>query len=85
MKWIRFKRRGVVAERVGFEPTVAKGYTRSPGAPDSPLQHLSTLSVLYLIFCQEFFRLFPGSIAAIFCLPPGKLNRRLSISKPVKI
>ena len=30
-----------VAERVGFEPTVAKGYTRSPGAPDRPLQHLS--------------------------------------------
>ena len=31
----------VMAERVGFEPTVAKGYTRSPGAPDRPLQHLS--------------------------------------------
>ena len=31
-----------MAERVGFEPTVAKGYTRSPGAPDRPLQHLST-------------------------------------------
>ena len=30
-----------VAERVGFEPTVAKGYTRSPGVPDRPLQHLS--------------------------------------------
>jgi hypothetical protein len=26
---------------VGFEPTVAKGDTRSPGAPDKPLQHLS--------------------------------------------
>jgi hypothetical protein len=26
---------------VGFEPTVANGDTRSPGAPDSPLQHLS--------------------------------------------
>jgi hypothetical protein len=26
---------------VGFEPTVAKGDTRSPGAPDRPLQHLS--------------------------------------------
>jgi hypothetical protein len=36
-----FIKRGAVAERVGFEPTVAKGYTRSPGAPDSPLQHLS--------------------------------------------
>ena len=34
----------MVAERVGFEPTVAKGYTRSPGAPDRPLQHLSTIS-----------------------------------------
>ena len=32
-----------LAERVGFEPTVAKGYTRSPGAPDRPLQHLSTI------------------------------------------
>ena len=30
-------------ERVGFEPTVAKGYSRSPGAPDRPLQHLSTI------------------------------------------
>ena len=30
-----------MAERVGFEPTVAKGDTRSPGAPDRPLQHLS--------------------------------------------
>ncbi len=29
------------AERVGFEPTVAKGDTRSPGAPDKPLEHLS--------------------------------------------
>ena len=29
------------AERVGFEPTVAKGDTRSPGAPVRPLQHLS--------------------------------------------
>ena len=36
-----------VAERVGFEPTVAKGYTRSPGAPDRPLQHLS-VAKLYL-------------------------------------
>ncbi len=44
MKGIGFKRRDVVAERVGFEPTVAKGYTRSPGAPDSPLQHLSIIS-----------------------------------------
>ena len=26
---------------MGFEPTVAKGDTRSPGAPDRPLQHLS--------------------------------------------
>ena len=33
--------KNVVAERVGFEPTVAKGDTRSPGAPDRPLQHLS--------------------------------------------
>jgi hypothetical protein len=30
-----------VAERVGFEPTVAKSDTRSPGAPVRPLQHLS--------------------------------------------
>jgi hypothetical protein len=30
-----------MAERVGFEPTVANDDTRSPGAPDSPLQHLS--------------------------------------------
>jgi hypothetical protein len=35
---MRFKK---VAERAGFEPAVAKGYTRSPGVPDSPLQHLS--------------------------------------------
>ena len=27
---------------MGFEPTVALGDTRSPGAPDRPLQHLST-------------------------------------------
>ena len=39
---------GWVAERVGFEPTVAKGYTRSPGAPDRPLQHLSVAEELYL-------------------------------------
>jgi hypothetical protein len=32
----------LLAERVGFEPTVGKPHTRSPGAPDSPLQHLST-------------------------------------------
>ncbi len=32
-----------MAERVGFEPTVAKGDTRSPGAPVRPLQHLSVL------------------------------------------
>ena len=32
------------AERVGFEPTVTKGDTRSPGAPDRPLQHLSAES-----------------------------------------
>ena len=32
-----------VAERVGFEPTVAKGYTRFPGTPDRPLQHLSSV------------------------------------------
>ena len=30
-----------MAERVGFEPTVAKSYTRFPGAPVRPLQHLS--------------------------------------------
>ena len=40
---------GRLAERVGFEPTVAKGYTRSPGAPDSPLQHLSAFSERGLI------------------------------------
>ena len=28
---------------MGFEPTVAKGYTRSPGVPDRPLQHLSII------------------------------------------
>ncbi len=28
---------------MGFEPTVAKGYTRSPGVPDRPLQHLSAV------------------------------------------
>ncbi len=33
---------------MGFEPTVAKGDTRSPGAPDSPLQHLSILNLLCL-------------------------------------
>ena len=38
-----FLSQNIVAERVGFEPTVAKGYTRSPGAPDSPLQHLSVI------------------------------------------
>ena len=49
LKGIRFPIRK--AERVGFEPTVAKGYTRSPGAPVRPLQHLSVilegLSVLF--------------------------------------
>ncbi len=30
-----------VAERVGFEPTVGKPDTRSPGVPVRPLQHLS--------------------------------------------
>ena len=35
-----------MAERVGFEPTVAKGYTRSPGVPDSPLQHLSAAALV---------------------------------------
>ena len=30
-----------MAERMGFEPMVAKGDTRFPGAPDRPLQHLS--------------------------------------------
>ena len=34
-------RGGVVAEGVGFEPTVPKGYTRSPGVPDRPLWHPS--------------------------------------------
>ncbi len=32
----------LVAERVGFEPTVGKPDTRSPGVPVRPLQHLST-------------------------------------------
>ena len=31
----------LVAERVGFEPTVGKPDTRSPGVPVRPLQHLS--------------------------------------------
>jgi hypothetical protein len=35
----------ILAERVGFEPTVANGDTRSPGAPDRPLQHLSIICV----------------------------------------
>jgi hypothetical protein len=39
-----------VAERVGFEPTVAKGYTRSPGVPVRPLQHLSTIVSSQIIF-----------------------------------
>ena len=42
IKGIGFPIKESRAERVGFEPTVAKGYTRSPGAPDRPLQHLST-------------------------------------------
>jgi hypothetical protein len=42
----------LVAERVGFEPTVGKTDTRSPGAPDRPLQHLSNkpLAGIYPIF-----------------------------------
>jgi hypothetical protein len=31
----------LLAERVGFEPTVGKPDTRSPGVPVRPLQHLS--------------------------------------------
>ena len=37
---------------MGFEPTVAKGYTRSPGVPDRPLQHLSTI---YMVSCFIFY------------------------------
>ena len=40
-----------VAERVGFEPTVGKPDTRSPGAPDRPLQHLSVISTQAIAFC----------------------------------
>jgi hypothetical protein len=32
-----------MAERAGFEPAVTRGYTRSPGVPVKPLQHLSVL------------------------------------------
>ncbi len=39
----RFLLKKMVAERVGFEPTVGEPDTRSPGVPDRPLQHLSYL------------------------------------------
>ena len=42
-----------LAERVGFEPTVARSYTRSPGAPDRPLQHLSSTENPYDNRCAE--------------------------------
>ena len=54
-----FEGKGIVAERVGFEPTVGRPDTRSPGAPDSPLQHLSEKSFyrveLYSILCFYYF------------------------------
>jgi hypothetical protein len=48
----------LVAERVGFEPTVGKPDTRSPGVPVRPLQHLSTERVGFeptRHFCPPLF------------------------------
>ncbi len=36
-----------IAERVGFEPTVPRRYTRFPVVPIQPLSHLSRTSVHY--------------------------------------
>ena len=47
-----------LAERVGFEPTVGKPDTRSPGVPVRPLQHLSTERVGFeptRHFCPPLF------------------------------
>ena len=42
----------LVAERVGFEPTVPiTRNTRFPGAPDRPLQHLST-EIINACYCS---------------------------------
>ena len=41
-----------LAERVGFEPSVAFDDTRSPGVPDRPLQHLSRASTYYDSLCE---------------------------------
>ena len=57
----------MMAERVGFEPTVAKGYTRSPGVPDRPLQHLSAFKrILYILSLSQFTP--PAWRWAIFCM-----------------
>jgi hypothetical protein len=47
-----------MAERVGFEPTVGKPDTRSPGVPVRPLQHLSAERVGFeptRHFCPPLF------------------------------
>ena len=54
LKGIGFPIKESRAERVGFEPTVGKSDTRSPGAPDRPLQHLSTICVGQVIKSMVF-------------------------------
>ena len=51
-----------MAERVGFEPTVAYGYKRFPDAPVRPLQYLSTFMIGLNLslrcktgFCKELY------------------------------
>src|SRR5207253_6142576 len=45
-------RAAVMAEGVGFEPTVPKGYTRSPGVPNRPLWHPSGMCAGNQQTCQ---------------------------------
>ena len=64
----------LLAERVGFEPTVAKGDTRSPGVPVRPLQHLSTERVGFeptRHFCPPLFE--SGTINHSVTSPTGLL------------
>ena len=44
----------LLAERVGFEPTVGKPDTRSPGVPVRPLQHLSAGPILQTLILLVF-------------------------------
>ena len=64
----------LLAERVGFEPTVGKPDTRSPGVPVRPLQHLSAERVGFeptRHFCLPLFE--SGTINHSVTSPTGLL------------